>query len=315
MYKQEIEEKSQNLNELALRLENLSNEDSPTNEVVEEYENRIRNLESELAKTKESSSNITSVIEEKNAIIEEQGKRLSQVKLEKTDKEIESIKLKEQIEDYKNEIEKLSGSKNNYMLEANKSLEETEKYKNKYEDIERLLRAKSKEEESLKGQLFEQTDKINHLQAQINKLKENKESEIKVSTTEIDNSDFEVSNEPKSIDDFLENADDEIFENEEVNKKLNFSFNSFENPLEIGLEDENINLELDDPYQMGNDQNKESEVAQSDFPFLETETSDLPQHSEFAHLIYGDVSVVSVNIPRATMDIASKFKEYLKYYD
>ncbi|MCB0732425.1 MAG: STAS domain-containing protein, partial [Ignavibacteriae bacterium] len=29
------------------------------------------------------------------------------------------------------------------------------------------------------------------------------------------------------------------------------------------------------------------------------------------HLLHGNVSVVSVNIPRATMDVASKFKEFL----
>jgi anti-anti-sigma factor len=319
-----ISEQSQKLQDYSNRIEDIRETEGPSDEVVAQYEERISSLEEELKTLKESSGDFSSVIEEKNAIIEEQGRRLSQVKLEKTDKEIEFIKVKEQLEDYRNEIEKLNSSKNNYMLEANRSLEELEKQSKKFNDLKNTLEEKTAREEELNNTVEAQLEKIADLQILVEDLKKDRFSkEFDPSESFANNmNDAELTesdNENSSENNFMENATDENFE-DKLNfesDELNLSLNSleikdedptdpvgensfFENPSE---NEEEIILkgpsEQDNNLEFG----KEKEEYIND--------TNMPKSDTFAHLLYGEVSVVSVSIARATMHIASEFKDYL----
>ena len=307
-YEKELADKSKNVAELKELVEKSNLENNPNSDIIEEYENKLVELENELVNVKESSGNYTSIIDEKNSIIEEQGKRLSQVKLEKTDKEIEFIKLKEQLEDYKNEIEKLSSTKNNYMVETNKSLEETQKFRTLNENLEKELKTKSVEEESLKVKIAEQSDLIGDLQKRLDSIEISSKENITETPT---------FNTPNNTEDNLD--PDPTFSNEieeeNSNNDIDFSFN----PFEMGSE-----TESPDNSELENESNvyKGAETKNTDkfAPFIEkrvqieedeVEVPEEQQHTEFAHLLYGNVSVVSVNVPRATMDIASKFKTFL----
>ena len=279
---------------------------------VNELQNRIEELNSE--------------VEEKNAIIDEQGSRLSQVKLEKTDKEIEFIKLKEQIEDYKNEMEKLNDVKNNYMLEANNSLQESQKLSNKLDKVQNELNNKSANEEALNAQIQKQVDMIAELQLKIDELtkKENLTNETENKNDEQDNS-SEYKPE-MSIEESVNDQKD--YDNLESNEEINFSFKEFEENSGEETKSEEI-IEERKQIDYADDINLEEEIqikselenqSEDDVENIlndlgiepeEVDDSNLPKHSEFSHLLYGNVSVVSVNIPRATMDIAANFKDYL----
>ena len=87
-------------------LQQITNESTDEEERFRKYKEQIENLNEQLRQLEISKGDINTLIDEKNAIIEEQGKRLAQVKLEKTDREIEFNKLQEVKEDYKNKIEK-----------------------------------------------------------------------------------------------------------------------------------------------------------------------------------------------------------------
>ena len=85
---------------------------------------------------------------------------------------------------------------------------------------------------------------------------------------------------------------------EESSKETDFELEEEENlePEEAYIDDEVQDQPVDDYKSKG------QELSDSEFP----------KHSEFTHLLYDDVNVISVNIPRATLDIAAKFKDYLK---
>ena len=144
---EQLSEQSQKLTEYENAVENLSKSNSATDNEILKYEHKIAQLENELKDLKESGENVNMLIAEKNAIIEEQGKRLSQVKMERTDKEIQLIKVKEQLEDYKNETEKLVSSKNNYVAEANRAFEEMEKLSVKLDEMQNEVEQKTARED------------------------------------------------------------------------------------------------------------------------------------------------------------------------
>ncbi len=315
-----LAEQSQKLEEYSTRLENQTDTEGPSDEVVAQYEQRTSLLEEELKNLKESSGDINSVVEEKNAIIEEQGRRLSQVKLEKTDKDIEFIKVKEQLEDFKNEIEKLNGSKNNYMLEANRSLDELEKLNNNVNTMKNELGQKTAREEELSNTVEAQLEKIADLQILIEDLKQerySKEFEPKEANTEADEAiEFGQSNEDVKPEEKLDvNMN---FESGE----MDFSVDSF------GANDESFQAPAEEHSIFEKASENEEEIAGEEIVFNDTPVQEenlefgqdpqeyvndtnMPKSDIFAHLLYGDVSVVSVSIARATMSIASEFKDYL----
>jgi len=308
------------LEEYQQRLDNLSNETGVSNEVVAEYEAKIKELVEQLEKTNEVSNDYAAIIEEKNAIIEEQGRRLSKVKLEKTDKEIEFIKLAEQLEDYKNEIEKLNNAKNNYMVEANKSLEEAEKLTIKLSKIEGELKTKLEKESQLAETIEAQKEKIFELQNEIEEI----QIKSKIANHPLPNleetepiQEFDdQSNFDTPPNDML-SSESNTFTEDEVND-FNLTSDPFspvtnelnsEMETETHTENEEFNeLETDNLHEPEEHVQGKSAIYND---LEETDNSNLPAFSEFAHLLYGNISVVSVNVPRATMDIASKFKDYL----
>ena len=324
-----LAEQSQKLEEYSSRFESISDTEGPSDEVVAQYEQKISLLEEELKNLNESSGDIGNVIEEKNAIIEEQGRRLSQVKLEKTDKEIEFIKVKEQLEDFRNEIEKLNGSKNSYILEANRSLDEVEKLSRKVDDMKDQLEQKTSREEELSNTVEAQLDKIADLQILIEDLKKERysnEFEKKEEGTPHEGAnEFNISSEDFSSDESIVESEND----ENINDNLDFkseemdlSFDSLEisddnsqvsadghNFFETATESEEEKFDGEIVFNNTPDQAESKEFNQAPAEYIKDKN--MPASNTFAHLLYGDVSVVSVSIARATMNIASEFKDYL----
>jgi anti-anti-sigma factor len=287
---------------------NLHGNNSQQFDLVKEYEDKIAKLQNDINKLSEAGNNITDIIEEKNSIIEEQGKRLSQVKLEKTEREIEFIKLKEQLEDYKNEVDKLSSSRNQYMVEANNSFEEIEKLNDQIYQIQKEIKEKENNDSKLKEVIQTQEKRITVLQSQINKIQT---SEAPIQAKE-----------SKKVEKGLISESFEFTGNNVINfddpdslGKLDLSFSSSPN------EEKNTDIKVNDFYETDNEielksaplsESQELQNINKVFDLGSVNKEDgYNQHDEFAHLLYGNISVVSVKLPRATMDIASKFKDYL----
>jgi anti-anti-sigma factor len=314
-----IKEQTDSLEDYRNSVENLHNDESLSEEKLNEYEQKINALEEELKTIKESSENIDSVIEEKNEIIEEQGKRLSQVKLEKTDREIEFIKTKEQVEDYKNQVEKINESKNKYMLEANLGLEKIEILSNQVSKINEELEQKQAREEELNNTIEAQLEKIADLQLLIEDLKQSKPRNFQDTKTNLDLNDY---NNSQANDDYkelnLERNNDRYSINEKLSDdNLDLSFNTFSFSENETMEVKQENLSFEEDIQ--EDQTLDDEPIFSNEDNLDNintemtpeKDDNLPSSEDFTHLLYGEVSVVSVNTTRATMHIASNFKTYL----
>ncbi len=314
-YEIEIENKNEIIAELKLKEVNVIDENHD-NDISENYKSEIEKLSIELQELSKSKESVEFLINEKNSIIEEQGKRLSQIKLQKTDKEIEFIKLKEQLEDFKNQVEKLNESKNHYKVQASKKSEELDMISKRLALINNQSLERESIEESQKSIINSQIVKIDELKNKIALLETyNKATGSNLSKEETPAEDFNKLEEEITLEsDDYETLSEDSFgkSNDENDEKVAFSFaNSLEN---VGV----------DPFSKNDSEfyeEKQEEPVSEYTPIKESANKfageltsfndNLPKHTQFSHLFYGDVSVVTVNLPRATMDIASIFKEYL----
>lgn len=311
--KANLEMEIENKNEIIADLQ-LKNS-FPQNQNGEDHSQEIEELKQELEKYSFVKENFNTLIEEKNSVIDEQGKRLTQVKLERTEREIEFIKLKEQLEDLKNQIEKLNEAKNHFKSEASKKSEELQLLEKRLEVFNNSSFDKDAVEERLNSIIENQVEKIAELSNRIHDLENKNLQEPEKPKANIANENRQTFIETKIEHELNKNqTTEDHFESfiEDIKEeKPAFSFGNLNEEKDdiIDFESTENNSIIDDEIILEN----EKKAAKNDLfsaDLIKSEI-DLPNYSQFSHLLYGDVSVVTLNIPRATMEIAAKFKDYL----